>query len=390
MSASGQTSKVRACFVTPGVLPLLRGAGPVVYGGSELRAWRFARGLADTGFDVSMVSSSDIVVPRDVLGPVSIVAPPVAGSWLTGLRRYLGRDHAAHSTLWQAANADVYIAFGAAEYNAMLAEWCRANRRPLLLFAGSDADFSTDYKRGNTARNIWGSRCDRCYDSIMAAAKIVVQTKTQRQMAKERFDRDADVVANPVVMTSLPPDRAIGDRFLWIGKAVANKRPELALKIAEACPDQSFIMIMNDVGNGMFEKISAAKPSNVEIVASVPPLQLKRYFAQARALLCTSDFEGFPNTFLDAGRFGVPVISLSVDPDGVVARERGGIIADGDLNRTIVAVRSFAGEPDNAMAAGRRLYQYVEREHEASRRIHQVADIVRGIFARRPEEWDRG
>jgi glycosyltransferase involved in cell wall biosynthesis len=378
----------RVAFVTPGVLPMLRQRDGTVYGGSELRAWRFARGLADIGFDVSIVGFDGEPIPADLLGPVSIVAPPTTKAWLTSLRRMLRTDGAAQSAPWRAADADVYIAFGVAEYNAALAEWCKANNRPLLLFAGSDADFSVDYRPGNTGGNIWGSRCDRCYDSIKGATTIVVQTETQKRMAKERFGRDAEVVANPVVMTSSPPDGMIGERFLWIGKAVANKRPELALTIAEACPDQSFVMILNDVGNGMFDEISRAKPPNVQIVASVPPSQLEQYFLQARALLCTSDFEGFPNTFLDAGRFGVPIISLSVDPDGVVARERGGFIADRDIYRAIGAVRRFADEPGAALAAGRRLYRYVKREHEASGRVDQLAGVVRRIVAGRSEEQD--
>ena len=364
---------------------MLRQAEGVVYGGSELRAWRFARGLADLGFDVSITSADDKDVPPDVLGPVSIVAPSTGASWQTHLGRIL-RGHSTPTATWQNADADVYVAFGAAEYNAQIGEWCRNNQRPFLLFAGSDADFSEEYRPGNISRTIWGSRCDRCYDSIRLATTLVVQSRTQQKIAKERFDRDAEVIANPVMLTSIPPNGSIGTHFLWIGKAVDNKRPELALAVAKACPDQSFVMILNDVGNGQFEKISAATPRNVEIVPSVPPSQLAQYFSQARALICTSDFEGFPNTFLDAGRFGVPVISLSVDPDGVVARERGGFVAQRNFGEFVDAVKRFAAEPDAALAAGRRLYDYVKREHEASARVDQLADVLsRMVSATRAE-----
>jgi glycosyltransferase involved in cell wall biosynthesis len=377
---------VRACFVTPGVVPLLLEKEGTVYGGSELRAWRFARGLADIGFDVSIIGFEEELVPTELLGPVSIVTPPTTKAWLAGLRRILGTGGAAQSVPWLAADADVYVAFGVAEYNAALAEWCKKAGRPLILFAGSDADFSSDYRPGNAMRNIWGSRCDRCYASIMAATALVVQTETQKRIARARFGRDAEVIANPVLITSSPPDGVIGARFLWIGKAVDNKRPELALTVAKACPDQSFVMILNDVGNGLFKEISDAKPPNVEIIASVPPAQLDQYFTRARALLCTSDFEGFPNTFLDAGRFGVPVISLSVDPDGVIARERGGFVADGDIDRLIDAIQRFAEQTDVALAAGRRLYEYVRCGHEASGRIDELAGVVRRTISdARPE-----
>lgn len=368
---------LRVAFATPGILPMLRRGDGIVYGGSELRAWRFARGLADAGFDVSILGGSENNVPRDLLGPVSIVAAqtPCLEAILS---RLIKRGAAALDDAWQTASADIYIAFGAAEYNASLGEWCRANNRPFLLFAGSDADFSEEYRPGNIARNIWGSRCDRCYDSIRLATKLVVQTQKQKQFAKDRFGVDTVVIANPIEIAS-HPGNAIGSRFLWIGKAVENKRPDLLLALAEACPDQCFVMILNDVGNGLFERISSAKARNVEIVRSVPPSQLGEHFAEARALICTSDFEGFPNTFLDAGRFGVPVLSLKVDPDNIVVREQGGFVARGDFAELARAVKDFAAEPVSAVTAGRRLYDYVKREHEASQRVNELANVLREV-----------
>ena len=368
---------LRVCFTTPGILPMLRRAAGTVYGGSELRAWRFARGLADLGFDVSIAARDPGPLPTDVLGPVRVHGVARNDGWLSSVVHSLGRGKGGEADLWAGAGADIFVSFGAAEYNADLASWCRANDRPLVLFAGSDADFSADYRPGNTARNIWGSRCDRCYDSVMGAAVLVVQTETQRRWAKERYGREADVVANPVSVADLAHEMAGEGQFLWIGKAVKNKRPDLALAVARACPEQPFVMILNDVGNGLFEEIIRDKGSNVEVVRSVPPDQLKSYFERARALLCTSDFEGFPNTFLDAGCFAVPVLSLSVDPDGLVAREQGGVVASGNMDRLIEAVMTYARQPETARAAGRRWYDYVRRNHDFTERVAEFAVIIR-------------
>lgn len=373
----------RVTFATPGVLAMLRERQGTVYGGSELRAWRFARGLADNGFGVSIIGFDNDPVSSEALGPVSILTAPSPSPWVARLNRVLGRGRALQSAPWRKADGDVYVAFGAAEYNADLAEWCKLAGRPLLLIAGSDADFSEDYRPGNTARNLWGSRCDRCYDSIRLATRLVVQTEHQKRLAKELFGCDADIIANPIAIPAGEQREAIGDRFLWIGKAVDNKRPELALEVARACPEQSFLMILNDVGNGLFAKISAMKPPNVDIIASVPPSGMQHYFDQTRALLCTSDFEGFPNTFLDAGKSGVPVISLSVDPDGMIAREQGGAIAQGDMQRLIEAVKQFAADPEAARGAGQRLFEYVKRMHDTAGRVAELAAIVEKMAAAR-------
>lgn len=226
--------------------------------GSELRAWRFARGLAGLDFDVSIAAADGGLVPTDELGPVRAPSSAAKRGWLSRLVTPLRHRHSGDGALWSAANADIYVAFGAAEYNADLADWCKANERPLLLFAGSDADFSVDYRPGNSARNVWGSRCDRCFDSVVGATAIVVQTEFQRRSALERYGRDADVVVNPIPVAELA-DRADAGAFLWIGKAVPNKRPDLVLEIARACPEHMFVMILNDVGNGLFEKFLATR-----------------------------------------------------------------------------------------------------------------------------------
>jgi glycosyltransferase involved in cell wall biosynthesis len=372
----------RVAFVTPGVLPLLREREGTVYGGSELRAWRFARGLADIGFEVSIVGFDDETVPADLLGPVAIVTPPTTKAWLAGLRRMLGVDGPAQSVPWRAADADVYVAFGVAEYNAALAEWCKKAGRPLILFAGSDADFSSEYRPGNETRNLWGSRCDRCFEAIATATSMVVQTETQQRLLKERFGRDATVIANPVPIEEEVDSCSPRRHVLWIGKAVSNKRPDLALAIARACPNVAFRMIANKVDARNYQLLLKDAPPNVVVTESVRPSALRNEFANAIALLCTSDVEGFPNTFLDAGSFGVPVLSLGIDPDGILTREGGGVMANGDLAALIKAVEQYAGNPAMTQAAGERLRTYVRRRHEAVGRVAEFAAEIRTVLGR--------
>lgn len=372
----------RVCFVTPGVLPMLRGREGTVYGGSELRAWRFARGLADLGFDVSIVGFDHEAVPADVLGPVSIVGPATSSGWFGGFRRILGKQAAApQNAAWRAAEADIYVAFGAADYNADLAEWCLANNRPFLLIAGSDIDFSVDYRPDNPSRTSWGHRCDRCYDAIVKASSIVVQTGTQRRLLKENFGRDARIIANPIPIGEAADSSLPRKHILWIGKAVSNKRPDLALAVARACPSIPFRVIANKVDERSFRELLEDAPANVVILESVRPSELHNEFAGAIALLCTSELEGFPNTFLDAGCFGVPVLSLGIDPDGMITREGGGVVTNGDLAALTMAAQEYAGNPALARDAGKRLHNYVRLRHEATARFAELSAELRDVLA---------
>src|SRR4051812_9892655 len=112
---------------------MLRQREGTVYGGSELRAWRFARGFADSGFEVSIVGFDDEGAPSEMLGPVSIVTGSAHPGIFSRLVQLFGHD-IEQSRPWKAANADVYVIFGVAEYSSALAKWCKKSGRPLVLF----------------------------------------------------------------------------------------------------------------------------------------------------------------------------------------------------------------------------------------------------------------
>jgi glycosyltransferase involved in cell wall biosynthesis len=364
------------CFAMPGVVPMLDGRR-TVYGGSELRAWRFATGLAERGHTISLISFEQDELPAAVVGAIRLIRQPALKPRRSRFFRRRKADALGdYETAWEYAGADAYVVFGAADYSAMLASWCRRQGRPLVLFSGSDLDFSAEYRPDNTSLNPYGSRCYLCYDAVMTATAIVVQTEKQRHLARERFGRDATLIANPIEMPSPPVESATRRHILWVGKSDAIKRPELACAVARRCPDVAFRLIVNRVGDGAFERLLAEAPANVTIIDCVRPSDMHREYSMALALLNTSLLEGFPNAVLEAGSFGVPLLSLSVDPGEIISREGGGALADGDIATLAELVRRYHIDPVLAQAAGRRLQNYVRQHHEASARIDELAELV--------------
>ena len=59
--------------------------------------------------------------------------------------------------------------------------------------------------------------------------------------------------------------------------------------------------------------------SNITYMGSVSQDRVNSLLAEAHLLVNTSDFEGFPNTFVQAWMRSVPGVSLNVDPDKLLS-----------------------------------------------------------------------
>ena len=83
------------------------------------------------------------------------------------------------------------------------------------------------------------------------------------------------------------------------------------------------------------------KMENVVLTGRLKHKETIQLIANAKALINTSNFEGFPNIFLEAWAVGVPVISLNVNPGNVFNKYNLGIFCGGDLNKMKKSIESI-------------------------------------------------
>ena len=149
-------------------------------------------------------------------------------------------------------------------------------------------------------------RLDRRWSQRVSA--YVVFSRFVAERVRRFYGRDA-VVLGPPIDTDFftPADGDRGDFFLWVGRMVSYKRPDVAL---EAAKRSGFRLVL--VGTGPLEptlRDAARGRRNIEVRGFVPRDELRDLMREARALLHPG-VEDFGNILVEVQAAGTPVIAL--------------------------------------------------------------------------------
>lgn len=204
------------------------------------------------------------------------------------------------------------------------------------------------------------------------ATHVITQTRHQAERLQANFGRPATVVIpNFHPAPDAPPAKGEPLTIAWVANFKRWKRPEVFLRLAAALrdlPHVRFVMAGEQAsgagdeqwGRELLETARAA--GNVEYLGHLSFDAANALLERAHVLVNTSVAEGFSNTYIQAWMREVPVVSLDVDPDGVLERERIGMHA-GSEERLAQAVRQLA--MDGALRAdyGTRARTYALARH---------------------------
>ena len=122
-------------------------------------------------------------------------------------------------------------------------------------------------------------------------------------------------------------------------------------------------------------------PKNVVVRGRINDSELFGAYQNASMLINTSDFEGIPITFDEAWACELPVVSLRVDPDGIIARNGLGFVSH-SIEQMVVDITWLFAEPGRVKEIGQRCRKFVELNHNVTRTAEQVEAFL--MMASRP------
>lgn len=208
--------------------------------------------------------------------------------------------------------------------------------------------------------------------AIRHANHIVTQTEHQARLLLQNYGREADaVIRNFQPDPTEKIDKSGPLTVLWVANFKRWKQPELFVALANELRDLEsvrFVMVgaaasgtgTVDWNAAVMAQIKEAR--NLDYLGPLPQAEINRLFARAHVFVNTSKWEGFPNTFIQAWMREVPVVSLSVDPDQVLAHGKMGIAAE-TPGALASAVRALITDPARRAEYGARARRYALREH---------------------------
>ena len=268
-------------------------------------------------------------------------------------------------------------------YTGICAWYARRHACRMVWHLSSDNDVSLDNAFGdrNPLRR-WLERRSVHY-GLRHAHRIVAQTTAQSELMRRNFGRAADlVVPNFHPSPGEDLDKSGPLTVVWVSNLKPLKRPEVFVELARGLrdlPQVRFVMVgaPADAWGGPWARElmqAIATTPGLEFLGIQPQSEVNALLARAHVFVNTSTREGFPNTFIQAWLRGVPVLSLDVDPDGILQREQVGVLA-GSPERLAQALREFLVDPTLREAHARRALAYASRAH-SMQNAETLADLL--------------
>lgn len=188
----------------------------------------------------------------------------------------------------------------------------------LLFFSASDVNFEP----GN---ELVGSELNRkmYHRAIKHIPYFVVQNQHQHDTLMQNYEKKSLVRFNIWGEVSKKPTEDVPQcDAVWVANFRTLKRAEWVVDAAEKIPNHKFVLAGGPSGDIKYYediKCRSIALDNLVFLGGRSFFYTCELVARSKVLLCTSTFEGFPNTFLQAWSHGKPVIS-TVDPSGIISK----------------------------------------------------------------------
>lgn len=217
--------------------------------------------------------------------------------------------------------------------------------------------------------------------AIKYADVVISQTERQKKQLEKNFHFTPVVIGSGHPIPKLPLKSNDKLKILWLANLTPMKQPHLFAKLATQLHhlNADFIMAGKANNSQILEEIltTTSGYTNFKYVGGVGLNNGNQLFAHSDLFISTSwaNYEGIPNTFIQALIHGTPVLSLSHDPDNIINDYQLGAIST-NLEELSQDVIKFVKNQELRQSTRLTVYKYAKKQFNIETIVDQLIDIV--------------
>lgn len=316
-------------------------------GGAEKQIVCLMKALATAGHEVYLFYGGGRQLDAHERGPYGITCIPLSPRW-----QHPGSLLAFWHQLDQ-IRPDIIYARLPSDFLWVLGLFARTRRPTRFVYALANDRFCAPWQSYDY--NAWFH--NPLYALGLAMADVVlIQHEAQRSRVQRFTKGRVSHLPNLVAPIAQKARDAAATEFdaIWVAQVRPSKQLPIYLDLVERLPQLRFAMVgaldhSIDLRTQQALRARIKRLSNLDYRGLQPATATRRFIERSKVLVNTSATEGFPNTMLEAWSMGVPVVSLTIDPGGVIAQHRLGAVS---------------GTPDRLRKDVKRLVESCQLNHE--------------------------
>lgn len=225
------------------------------------------------------------------------------------------------------------------------------------------------YSERNDPNKTNQGKFDKVFRKIVeiGAKHIVFQTNGARICYSEKVQRKSSIILNPVNLDKIP-DRINEEinysEIVSVGRLEPQKNQELLIDAFSVVREAHKDVVLKIFGEGSLKNKLQNKIDELGLTEYVFLMGAKsdvlEWIKESFCFVLSSDFEGLPNSLIEAMCIGIPCISTDCSPGGareLLRDDRGIVVPCGYKEELAEAINMYLENKDIAMRYGEEAYK---------------------------------
>lgn len=367
--------KIKICFISRPAYTLFNpkynkkfGA---TFGGVEVDLYSIARELAkDPLFEISFIVGDFGQKEEEIINKVKLYQSyRLNENKIISILKLI--------TIAKKINADIYFMEGAHGMNGIIRWISHKINKKFVYRTGSDIDCNKTFIRKNFIEGI-------LYKYSLENADLVLTQNKINKIELQNNHNVSSIIIKNTIQLHKNVQKSTKRFILWVARSEKLKRPDLFVQLSKLLPKEKFLMICPKANSNSIDLDKFKKDiqgiNNLKLINFIPLLKINKYFNQAKIFINTSNYEGFPNTFVQAMANGVPIVSLNVNPDNFLKNYKCGFCVKGDFELMKKRVQELLSNKKLYSQMSKNAYNYAKQNHDLKKIIKQYKEIFSDLI----------